>query len=118
MDAISLPDVAREHLATARAASSGRSALTVHGGSEHVLRQTVITLSGGRELAEHEAHGESTVQVLVGRVRLTAGESSWEGRSGDLLVVPAEPHALHALEDSAVLLTVAMLSPAIAAEQV
>jgi hypothetical protein len=30
----------------------------------------------------------------------------WSGRSGDLLAVPDDRHSLHALEDSAVLLTV------------
>jgi quercetin dioxygenase-like cupin family protein len=44
-----------------------------------------------------------------GRVRLEAGQDSWEGRQGDLLVVPAAPHSLRALADSAVLLTVAKL---------
>ena len=46
---------------------------------------------------------------LRGRVRLSAGELSWEGRSGDLLVVPDARHSLEALEASAVLLTVAKL---------
>jgi len=50
------------------------------------------------------------VHVLAGRVRLTAGQHSWEGRRGDLLLVPASPHSLVALEDSAVLLTVAKLA--------
>ena len=33
----------------------------------------------------------------------------WEGRDGDLLIVPQERHTLHALEDAAALLTVAKL---------
>jgi quercetin dioxygenase-like cupin family protein len=49
------------------------------------------------------------VHVLHGRVRLTAGELSWEGRQGDLIIVPDSRHSLEALEDSAVLLTVAKL---------
>ena len=51
----------------------------------------------------------SSVHVLAGRVRLTAGQHSWEGRRGALLMVPAASHSLAALEDSAVLLTVAQL---------
>jgi quercetin dioxygenase-like cupin family protein len=37
---------------------------------------------------------------------------AWEGRPGDLLVVPDVRHALQALEDSAVLLTVSKAAQA------
>jgi quercetin dioxygenase-like cupin family protein len=49
------------------------------------------------------------VQVLYGRVRLVTDGVEWEGRDGDLLIVPQARHELHALEDAAVLLTVAKL---------
>jgi quercetin dioxygenase-like cupin family protein len=39
-------------------------------------------------------------------VQLSTAEEGWEGRVGDLLVVPRERHGLHALEDSVILLTV------------
>jgi quercetin dioxygenase-like cupin family protein len=109
MEKFSLTAMAREHLERAHAAKSGRSAATVYGGHEHTLRQTVIALVEGQTLDEHENPGEATVHVLAGRVRLAADSATWEGRTGDLLVVPEAPHSLHALQDSTVLLTVAKL---------
>jgi quercetin dioxygenase-like cupin family protein len=105
----SLTTVAEEQVAFALGASSGRSAHTVFGGHTATLRQTVIALGAGRGLDEHESPGEATLQVLSGHVRLTAGDLSADGRAGDLLVIPDARHRLDALEDSAVLLTVAKL---------
>jgi quercetin dioxygenase-like cupin family protein len=111
MNKISLTALAREQLAGAERASSGRSAHTVYGGHEHVLRQTVIALTAGQKLDEHENPGEATVHVLSGRVRLTAGQNSWEGSAGDLIVVPDARHSLEAIEGSTILLSVAKLKP-------
>jgi quercetin dioxygenase-like cupin family protein len=47
--------------------------------------------------------------VLSGRVRLTRADDSWEAPAGDLLIAPPGRHSLEALEDSAVLSTVAKL---------
>ncbi|PRX46586.1 Cupin domain-containing protein [Prauserella shujinwangii] len=109
MRKFSLDALARELLERAATSSPARSADTVYGGHEHVLRQTVIALLAGETLAEHENPGEATIFVLRGRVRLHAGEVAWDGRHGDLIVVPQARHGLEALEDSAVLLTVAKL---------
>jgi quercetin dioxygenase-like cupin family protein len=111
MEKFSLDAIARTQAEKAAAASSGRSAETVYGGHEHALRQTMVALTGGSSLDEHESPGEATVQVLRGRVRLTAGTVAWEGRAGDLLVVPDSRHALEALEDSVILLTVSKAVP-------
>lgn len=112
MEKSSLTSLARHQLELAQNASSGRSAHTVYGGHEHVLRQTVIALAAGTRLDEHENPGEATVHVLSGRVRLTAGENGWEGSPGDLLIVPDARHSLEALEPSTILLTVAKTRPA------
>lgn len=103
----SLTALAREHLQTARTVSSGRSSGTVIGGHERVLRQTVITLASGRSLAEHLNPGEATLLVLFGRVRMISGLREWVARDGDLLAVPEGSSEVHAIEDSALLLTVA-----------
>lgn len=100
--------LAEEHLASARATQTGRSALTVHGGPGRRLRQTLMALVAGRSLAEHDSPGDATLQVLRGRVRLVAQDQSWTGAEGDLLVIPDARHSLHADEDAVVLLTVAL----------
>ena len=107
MRKFSLDAIAREHLEKAGAASTGRSATTVYGGHEQILRQTLVALTAARWLTEHENPGEATLFVLRGRVRLRALDDSWEARTGDLLIIPPARHSLHALEDSVVLLTVA-----------
>ena len=67
----------------------------------------VIALTAGAALSEHENPGEATIAVLEGRVQMDAGGHQWQGRAGDLLLVPPSRHALTALEDAVVLLTVA-----------
>ncbi|GAS86612.1 cupin domain-containing protein [Mycolicibacterium brisbanense] len=106
MEKISLTALARQQLTTARSSSSGRSAHTVYGGHEHALRQTLIALTAGSALDEHESPGEATLQVIEGRVSLGNSEASWEGSPGDHIVVPRSRHSLRALQDSVVLLTV------------
>ena len=59
MQKMSLTALARERLLAACSASSGRSAQTVFGGHEQVLRQTLIAMAAGQELGEH-AFGPST----------------------------------------------------------
>lgn len=105
MRKFSIESTARQQLAAARAAASMRAATTVVGGHEQALRQTVLALLAGAELAEHDNPGEATLHVLSGRVTLTCGADAWDARAGDMLVVPAARHALRAEEDSAVLLT-------------
>jgi quercetin dioxygenase-like cupin family protein len=102
----SLEALGRQLRRAAGANGSGRAADTVHGGHEKALRQTVVALVAGQALADHENPGEATVLVLDGRVRMVAGEDSWEGRQGDLIIVPPARHRLEAMTDATVLLTV------------
>lgn len=105
----SLTALAREQLELATAATSGRSgrsAHTVFGGGERSLRQTMIAMTAGRKLDEHSNPGEATVHVLHGRVRLEAGQASWEGASGHLTDVPDALHSLLAVEDAVILFAV------------
>jgi len=105
MESTQLEPLIRDLFGEAREGRSGRSAVALHPGRHHHLRQTVIAVLADHRLAEHEAPPEATLHVLMGRVRLTAGEDAWEGGAGELLVIPQARHDLLALEDSAVLLS-------------
>lgn len=101
----SLEALAREQLDAAGTTAAARASTTVFGGHEHALRQTVLALRAGAVLDDHANPGEATIYVLSGRVELTSGADAWEGRRGDLIIVPDATHGLRALEDSAILLT-------------
>lgn len=93
---------ARSHLDAARASAHGRDAqLVVHDG---VLRQTVLALTAGTELAEHNSPHAASLQVLTGRVRVTGVDES-EVAAGHLVLLTHERHAVLAVEDAVFLLT-------------
>lgn len=104
---ISIEALALQQLHVAADAAGGRAADTVYGGHEKSLRQTVIGMLKGTSLGEHDNHDDATVYVIQGRIRLRVGEDSWKARAGSLLIVPHARHSFEALEDSAVLMSVA-----------
>jgi quercetin dioxygenase-like cupin family protein len=109
MQKTSLEALGRELLERAATAGGGHTADTVVGGHEVSLRQTLVAMVADSALAEHASPGEATLFVVQGRVRLSAGENSWEVRKGDLLVIPESRHDVVAVEDSVLLLTVVKL---------
>ncbi len=106
VEALSLSTVGDEQIAAATAATAGRSAKSIFGGSGHTLRQTILALASGHGLDDHESPGEATLLVLRGRIRLGTATSTVDGATGDYLVIPEERHNVAALEDSVLLLTV------------
>ena len=110
MQTTSLTELASQQLHAARTASAGRSSVTVYGGREHDLRQTLIAMTAGTRLGEHEAPGEATLQVLDGEVTLHAGDEAHDLRTGEHGVIPHQRHDLLARTDAVVLLTVATRS--------
>jgi quercetin dioxygenase-like cupin family protein len=111
MESVSLTALAAEKLAEARQTHSGRAAHTVHGGHTHELRQTLLALLAEHDLSEHDSPGEATLQVLQGHVHLTTSGDAWDGKTGDYVAIPSERHALHAVEDSVIILTVLKSQP-------
>lgn len=103
---VHLPAACEQLLESARQASSGRAARTLEPGAGAVLKQTLMALSEGRALADHESPGAATLQVLIGAVTLTGGAEDVELRAGDHVAIPPVRHGLQATDDAVVLISV------------
>jgi quercetin dioxygenase-like cupin family protein len=99
--------LAEELLVKATSERSGRAGHTLPHPVDG-LRQTVIALRGGAELGEHESPGPASLLVIRGRVRLVAGPDTVELAALEICPIPDRRHSLHAVEDSVVLLSVAV----------
>jgi quercetin dioxygenase-like cupin family protein len=72
------------------------------------LRVVLVTLRAGKTLAEHRTEGRISIQLLSGHVEIKAGGRTFNLRPGGLLALDRNlPHDVRALQESAVLLTVA-----------
>jgi quercetin dioxygenase-like cupin family protein len=72
------------------------------------LRVVLMALKAGARIPEHKANGRISVQVLSGHVRLNALGRAFDLLPGSLLALDERaPHDLEALEESAILLTIA-----------
>jgi quercetin dioxygenase-like cupin family protein len=86
--------------------TSGRNAITLT--KEPTLRLVLLLLGKGTTMPEHQTPGPLTLQVLSGLVAFRAGDSAKEVGPGELIVLEsAIGHEIEALEESAVLLTLA-----------
>lgn len=84
---------------------SGRNARTLV--KDGPLRVTLVVLGPGGELAEHDAPGPITVQVVEGRIRFGTGEEEHDLGPGQLLAAgPGVRHRVASDEGAAFLLTV------------
>jgi quercetin dioxygenase-like cupin family protein len=72
------------------------------------MRLVLMILDRGKQLPAHSANGSLAIQTLSGRVIVTLLESSYDLGPGQLLSIErGVSHALVAIEDSAILLTIA-----------
>ena len=68
-----------------------------------------IVLRAGESMREHQAPGEITLQCLEGLLELSTPKGSQRLRPGELIhLLPREPHALTAIDDSSALLTMCL----------
>ena len=99
-----LESLSAELLEKARGVRSGRAAKGVFTGT--YLRQALLTLRAGAELAEHDSPPEATLQVVTGQVRMVTADETWELSAGELIAIPPQKHSVEALTDAAFLLTI------------
>lgn len=104
---LNLPDLARALQAEPHPARDGhRQAGLVHRGP---LRVVLFAFEPGGRLPEHQAPGHVVIHCLRGGVAVDAGESRHRLGAGEALVLdPGVPHAVEALAESDMLLTVCM----------
>jgi quercetin dioxygenase-like cupin family protein len=87
---------------------TGRNAKTLAKYSN--FRIVLTALKQGSALEEHRAKGCISIQILQGRVRVTAGGEVLELSRGELVALDhAVPHAVQALEDSIFLITMSFI---------
>ncbi|QDT05026.1 Cupin domain protein [Rubripirellula lacrimiformis] len=72
-----------------------------------VMEAIRLVMPAGKKIAEHQAPGEITVQCLEGRVKFSVGQACHDLNAGDMLYLETgQPHALEAILDSSVLVTI------------
>jgi quercetin dioxygenase-like cupin family protein len=104
--AVDLHALADDLLAQAAGETARRAARTLPHPVDG-LRETLIALSDGAALNEHNSPGPASLLVLRGRARLVAGDQAVTLDAYQRVAIPPSRHSLHAEGDAVVLLTVA-----------
>lgn len=66
-----------------------------------------LVMPAGKEISEHQAPGEITVQCLEGKIKFTALGKTKVLEAGQMLYLDAEePHSVKCVEDASFLLTI------------
>jgi quercetin dioxygenase-like cupin family protein len=85
---------------------SGRNSKTIVHYED--FRMVVTAIQAGTTIHEHRTAGRLAVQILRGHIRMHADGEEFDLSAGRILVVDhAVPYDIHAVEDSAFLLTIA-----------
>ncbi len=72
------------------------------------FRVVLIVLAGKARMPEHKTEGRISISVLSGHTQVTASGRTFSLRAGGLLALDhGVSHDVHALEESALLLTIA-----------
>ena len=86
------------------ALAGSRTTTLVKTGHLEIIRLVILA---GKDIAEHRVAGDITVQCIEGRVTFKSGETEQDLLPGRLLFLNGgEPHSLHAIENSSVLVTI------------
>jgi quercetin dioxygenase-like cupin family protein len=76
------------------------------------LKVMRLVLPAGKELHEHAVDGPITMHCLQGAIDVTAQGSCRTLRGGELMYLAAKvPHALRALEDASMLVSIVLPKP-------
>lgn len=103
---VALEELSRSLLDEAGANDNGRAALTLTPSEGGPLKQTILALRSGHELAPHTAPGPASIQVLQGTADLVVDGGETSLSTGAWAPIPREKHSLRAEEDTVALLTV------------
>ena len=103
---VNLELLAEELVRQAAGDRAGRAARTLPHPVDG-LRQTLIAISDGAGLQEHNSPGPASLVVLRGAARLIVGADTVRLAVGDHAPIPPRRHALTAEGDTVILLSVA-----------